>query len=112
VNHLNREVKRYLAAKNAEDVAYLTVRTKGRPRSSSRGPQDDQLEKQHLTRRKFDSSKCIFCPDDDITKKGEKLINCTMAYMGQEIQKIIKASGNQIWQVRIANVLSSGDLLS
>lgn len=94
----------------------LTTRKRGRP--SSRYKQEDVCDKQctRTKRHTFDKTQCIFCQPDNpreqesIATKDEPLISCLSTNKGSEIAEIVAKSQNPVWAVRLADVLTPGDL--
>ena len=88
----------------------LTKRTRGRPSAS------ESIKHARLSSTVFVKSKCVFCQritGEEEPKVHEKLRKGQFLVTWEEtIQEIVNSSHYDAWNVRLADVLSSGDLLS
>ena len=120
VSHIERDKERQKRAVTQDDVGIVTNRKRGRPSKVSNDYEhnDPNIESTvRLTRSQtitFDKTKCIFCYafPEAVDKYEEDLYNCRTSNKGNEIQDIVRKSGNEEWKIRLADVLATGDLHS
>ena len=120
-----RDQTRYKRAVESNDVSSVIRKKRGRPctptKLTANCASTDMYTRSQM--QAYDPQKCIFCQSTKFSgnergcgkryeKNEEGLINCRTSNRGKDIQEIVRVSGNQIWEIRLANVLQSGDLLS
>lgn len=115
-SHVGRDEARQKAAVSMQDTTILTNRKRGRPSTSSNVLASNP-KRTRLSTATFDKTKCIFCyqtglQDVNKIKQNEKLSCCLTVNMGKKVQDIVKNSENSVWEVRLGDVLSPGDLVS
>ena len=115
VSHLDRDARRNKLAIASKDASILINKKRGRPSSVPTDPAP-KPKNTRLSVSLFDRTKCVFCQptkqDEEEPKEQEKLQQCLTTSMGARIQEIFCKSKQDAWKVRLADVLSSGDLLS
>ena len=118
--HIERDKARYDKAISSQGSSALSYsKVGGRPHTFQTAitPNQASSASTHtLTRSRyplFDKEQCFYCQTENISgDKIEHLVNCRSNNVGVLMQEIVDTSGNEHWRVNLANIITSGDVLS